>query len=64
MLKRIRKYGDIDLNNNIAKKNDKEGTTNVNFYNKDDSFIDDSQIDNNVKQFAICNANMEDYTVI
>ncbi|KAL4498592.1 hypothetical protein ABPG72_019710 [Tetrahymena utriculariae] len=57
---RISKYGDIALTQNIARKNPKSDD----FYDQEDSFIDDDQVDTELKQLAICEADYDDFFMV
>ncbi|EAR97304.4 hypothetical protein TTHERM_00335810 (macronuclear) [Tetrahymena thermophila SB210] len=57
---RISKYGDIALTSNIARKNPKSDD----FYDQEDSFIDDDQVDTELKQLAICEADYDDFFMV
>ncbi len=54
---RYQKYGDIEIANNITKKSG----NNFNFYNQDDPFINDKELDIDLKEMAIVESYIEDY---
>ncbi len=57
LMMRYQKYGDIEIANNITKKTG----NNNNFYSKDDPFINDNELDNDLKEMAIVESYIEDY---
>ena len=62
---RIKKYGDIVSQKDIARKTgaiDKE-QGNQDFYDLDDPFLCDDEIDVGLQSLAICEAKLEDFVV-